>query len=165
MSKRILIIDDEDDIREIVEMALQHTAGWHTLAASSAAEGVERARAEQPDVILLDVMMPGMDGGTALARLRADEITAAIPVILLTATVQIAKGVHAGKAAGVILKPFDPLTLANQIGTMLGWSRSALASFDSGPTAVEGERSEVRASSGLRSATKQGYLDQSQEVI
>ena len=124
MSKRILIIDDEDDIREIVEMALQHTAGWHARTAGSAAEGLERARMELPDAILLDVMMPDMDGVTALARLRADDRTAAIPVILLTATVQIARGVQAGQAAGVILKPFDPLTLAHQVSAMLGWNPS-----------------------------------------
>jgi len=124
VSKRILIIDDEDDIREIVEMALQHTAGWHTLTAGCAAEGLERARTELPDAILLDVMMPDMDGVTALARLRTDELTAAIPVILLTATVQIARGAQPGQAAGVILKPFDPLTLAPQVSAMLGWNSS-----------------------------------------
>jgi CheY-like chemotaxis protein len=131
VSKRILIVDDEDDIREIVEMALQHVAGWHTLTADCAAEGLERARTELPDAILLDVMMPDMDGVTALARLRADEGTARIPVILLTATVQIARGVQAGKAAGVILKPFDPLTLAQQIGALLGWNASVASILDS----------------------------------
>ncbi|HXJ96404.1 MAG TPA: response regulator [Terriglobia bacterium] len=122
MGKRILIIDDEDDIREIVEVALQQTPGWHTLTAGSAAEGLERARNELPDAILLDVMMPDIDGVTALARLRAGELTAAIPVILLTATVQVARGVQAGQAAGVILKPFDPLTLAQRVSAMLGWN-------------------------------------------
>lgn len=130
MSKRILIIDDEDDIREIVEVALQQTAGWQTLAAGSAAEGLARARVELPDAILLDVMMPDMDGVAALARLKAEEPTAAIPVILLTATVQIARAVHPGHAAGVILKPFDPLTLAGEIADVLGWN--PLASLSSG---------------------------------
>ena len=146
MTKRILIIDDEDDIREIVEVALQQTAGWQTLTASSAAEGAERARAELPDAILLDVMMPDVDGVTALARLRADERTAAIPVILLTATVQIAQGGQAGQAAGVILKPFDPLTLANQVSAMLGWNPSASLNSGNRNVLLEGSRrSDLRA--------------------
>jgi CheY-like chemotaxis protein len=131
MSKRILIIDDEDDIREIVGLSLQQMAGWQTLAADSASEGLARARAELPDAILLDVMMPDMDGVAALALIKTDERIAAIPVILLTATVQIARGVQAGKAAGVILKPFDPLTLARQIGEKLGWDLPAAVNPDS----------------------------------
>jgi CheY-like chemotaxis protein len=131
MSKRILIIDDEDDIREIVEMSLQQTAGWQTLGAGSAAEGLARARVEVLDAILLDVMMPDMDGVTALARLKADQRTAAIPVILLTATVQVPRGVQAGQAAGVILKPFDPMTLARQVGEMLGWNSATPSNLDS----------------------------------
>jgi CheY-like chemotaxis protein len=146
VTKRILIIDDEDDIREIVEVALQQTAGWQTLTASSAAEGVESARAELPDAILLDVMMPDVDGVTALARLRADERTAAIPVILLTATVQIAQGGQAGQAAGVILKPFDPLTLARQVSAMLGWNPSASPNSGNRNVLLEGSRrSDLRA--------------------
>lgn len=130
MSKRILIIDDEDDIREIVELSLQQMAGWQTLAAGSAAEGIACARVEVPDAILLDVMMPDMDGVTALANLKADGRTAAIPVILLTATVKVAQGAQARQAAGVILKPFDPLALAQQVGEMLGWNQTALANVD-----------------------------------
>jgi DNA-binding response OmpR family regulator len=145
VSKRILIIDDEDDIREIVEVALQQTAGWQTLTASSAAEGIARARVELPDAILLDVMMPDVDGVTALARLRADERTATVPVILLTATVQIARAVEAGQAAGVILKPFDPLTLAHQVSAMLGWNPSASPNSGNRNVLLEGSRR-----SGLR---------------
>lgn len=125
MSRRILIIDDEDDIREIVELAVQQMTDWQTRAACSAAEGLARARAELPDAILLDITMPDIDGVTALARLKADERTAAIPVILLTAAVQAARGVKDGQAAGVILKPFDPVTLARQVGEMLGWNAPA----------------------------------------
>ncbi len=117
-----MIIDDEDDIREIVELALQQTADWQTMAASSAAQGLARAQAELPDAILLDITMPDMDGVTALAGLRADERTAAIPVILLTAALQAARGVKEGQAAGVILKPFDPTALARQMSEMLGWT-------------------------------------------
>ena len=131
MSKRVLIIDDEDDIREIVEIALQQTAGWQTLGAGSADDGLVRARVDLPDAILLDITMPDMDGMTALARLKADERTAAIPVILLTATVRVTMAVLAGQAAGLILKPFDPMTLARQIGEILGWQLPAPESLNS----------------------------------
>lgn len=126
MSKRILIIDDEEDIREVAQIALEETAGWATLLAGSGAEGVARAAAELPDAILLDVMMPVMDGFEALARLKSDQRTAGIPVILLTAKVQAAHRQMSGQAAGVILKPFDPLTLGPEIARMLGWPEPAL---------------------------------------
>jgi CheY-like chemotaxis protein len=131
MSKRILIIDDEDDIREIVEMALQQTAGWQTLAASSSAQGLVCARAEVPDAILLDVTMPDMDGVTALSHLKADEQTSAIPVVLLTASVRVAREVQVQLAAGVILKPFDPMTLAQQVSELLGWALPRVLNLDS----------------------------------
>lgn len=126
-NKRILIIDDEADIREVAQIALEETAGWTTLQARAGAEGVAKAAAELPDAILLDVMMPGMDGFEVLARLKADRHTADIPVILLTAKVQAARGQTSAKTAGVILKPFDPLTLAPEIARMLGWPEPALA--------------------------------------
>ena len=122
MTRRILIIDDEDDLREVAQAALETVAGWQVLTAASGPEGLERARAEGPDAILLDVMMPGADGMTALERLRADPGTAAIPVILLTAKVRVARHPPGAGAAGVILKPFDPLKLAGQVAEILGWS-------------------------------------------
>src|SRR6185436_6139465 len=89
LPERVLIIDDEDDIREIAGAGLELGCGWKVLTASCAVEGVAVARREQPDVILLDVMMPDMDGPTAFSHLRADERTRDIPVILLTAKVQV----------------------------------------------------------------------------
>jgi len=121
MSKRLLIIDDEDDIREVTQIALQLNTGWDVLLASSGAEGLAVAQAELPDAILLDVMMPDLDGMAVLGRLKADERTAAIPVILLTATVQKAREAPGTGSAGVIVKPFDPLTLAPEIIDILGW--------------------------------------------
>jgi len=122
MSKRILIIDDEDDIREVTQIALQVTTGWEILLASSGAEGIAVAQAELPDAILLDVMMPDLDGMAVLGRLKAVERTAAIPVILLTATVRAARA-PGTDAAGAIVKPFDPLTLALEIVKILGWPK------------------------------------------
>jgi CheY-like chemotaxis protein len=123
-TKRILVIDDEDDIREVALLCLQTMGGWDAIAASSGSEGLAIAAAEVPDAILLDVMMPDMDGLTTFQQLQVNPITAQIPVLLLTAKVQAAEqrrfatlGVKA-----VLIKPFDPLTLATQIAAALGWS-------------------------------------------
>ena len=124
MGHKILIIDDEDDIREVASLSLQTVAGWDVIVASSGAQGVARASEQRPDAILLDVMMPGMDGPTTFRELRKNPATAGIPVLLLTAKVQGSDqrrfadlGVHA-----VLFKPFDPLTLSTQIASALGWS-------------------------------------------
>ena len=126
--KLILIIDDEEDIREVAQICLELTAGWRTMGAGSGAEGSARAHSDRPDAILLDVMMPGKDGIAVLGDLRADPLTADIPVIMLTAKASAQRRPPSG-AAGVIVKPFDPPKLADQIAEMLGWSSvSALVS-------------------------------------
>jgi CheY-like chemotaxis protein len=121
--RRILIIDDEDDIREVAALSLEATAGWDILTASSGATGIDLAVAEQPDAILMDVMMPGVDGPTTFRIMQENAAIAHIPVLLLTAKVQ---GVDQRRFAGlgvaaVLFKPFDPLTLAQQISDVLGW--------------------------------------------
>jgi len=123
MSHRILIIDDEDDIREVAALSLETVAGWDVVTANSGAKGLLRAVEHLPDAVLLDVMMPGMDGPTTFRELRKNPVTAHIPVILLTAKVQSNDqrrfadlGVNA-----ILFKPFDPLTLAQQIADALGW--------------------------------------------
>jgi CheY-like chemotaxis protein len=123
LMRRILIIDDEDDIREVAALSLEATAGWQILTASSGAEGIDIASAEQPDAILMDVMMPGVDGPTTFARMQQTPAIAQIPVLLLTAKVQgVDQRRFAGLGlAGILFKPFDPLTLAEQIATALGW--------------------------------------------
>ena len=124
MSRRILIIDDEDDIRQVAALSLETVAGWDVIVASSGAQGLQRAAEHLPDAILLDVMMPGMDGPTTFRELRKNPVTAKIPVLLLTAKVQgpdqrrfADLGVEA-----VLLKPFDPLTLATEMERILGWA-------------------------------------------
>ena len=124
MSRRILIIDDEADIREVAALSLETVAGWEVVAASSGAQGLAVAIKELPDAILLDVMMPGMDGPTTFRELRKNPATAHIPVLLLTAKVQSSDqrrfadlGVNA-----ILFKPFDPLTLYAQIADALGWN-------------------------------------------
>lgn len=123
MQRRILIIDDDDDIREVAALTLEMVAGWNVVTANSGANGIQRARQENPDAILLDVMMPGMDGPTTFQELQNIPETARIPVILLTAKVQGAdqKRFAALGVAAVLFKPFDPLTLANQMSDALGW--------------------------------------------
>lgn len=122
--RRILIIDDEDDIREVAALSLEMVAGWDIITANSGPQGIERAAADRPDAILLDVMMPQMDGPTTFKRMQANPATAGIPVLLLTAKVQ---GVDQRRfaslgVAAVLFKPFDPLTLAEQISSVLGWT-------------------------------------------
>jgi len=124
VARKIMIIDDEDDIREVAALSLESVAGWEVIRASSGAQGIARAAEQHPDAILLDVMMPGMDGPTTFQELRKNPATARIPVLLLTAKVQgndqrrfADLGVEA-----VLFKPFDPLKLSTQIANALGWS-------------------------------------------
>jgi CheY-like chemotaxis protein len=123
MSRRILIVDDEDDIREVAQLSLEMVAGWEVIPARSGEEGLRLAAEERPDAILLDVMMPDMDGPTTFRRLRDDPATASIPVILLTAKVQPAdlRRFDGLGVEGVLSKPFDPMELARQISDTLGW--------------------------------------------
>jgi CheY-like chemotaxis protein len=123
-SKRILIIDDEDDIREVAQVSLELVGGYEVLTAASGPDGVARARAEQPDAILLDVMMPGRDGPSTLLELRADPVTQHIPVVFLTAKNQTAERDRLTRlgADGVLTKPFDPLKLASDVAAALGWT-------------------------------------------
>lgn len=122
-ARRVLLIDDEDDIREIAQLSLEMVGHWDVVAASSGAEGLVRAAADQPDAILLDVMMPDLDGLATLDRLQADPSTRHIPVIFLTAKVQaVDQRVRGSRgAAAVIPKPFDPLRLSGQVASILGW--------------------------------------------
>lgn len=117
---RLLIVDDEDDIRLIARMSLERIGGWDVLEASSAEDAVEAARSGPLDVVLLDVMMPGVDGPTALELLRP-VIGSETPVIFLTAKTQTADRERlAGLGtAGVIAKPFDPMTLPDEVSACL----------------------------------------------
>jgi CheY-like chemotaxis protein len=121
---RILIIDDEDDIREVAALSLETVAGWEVAVASSGAQGLVRAAEYNPDAILLDVMMPGMDGPSTFRELRRNPITAGIPVLLLTAKVQSNDQRHFADlgVAAILFKPFDPMTLSAQIADVLGWN-------------------------------------------
>jgi two-component system, OmpR family, alkaline phosphatase synthesis response regulator PhoP len=113
---KVLVIDDEQDIRLIAQVGLR-TAGIHVQTAGGGAAGIRLAREMRPDVILLDVMMPEMDGYATFAALREDADTASIPVIFLTAKQLDSRDaqMHTEGAAGFIQKPFSPRDLAGQI--------------------------------------------------
>ena len=117
---KILIIDDDPDIRSIARLSLSRLGGMDVIEAASGGEGVRRAREETPDVILLDMMMPTMDGLDTLAALRAQPATALTPVIFLTARAgEEAERLRALGAAGVLIKPFDPRTLSQDVRALV----------------------------------------------
>ena len=123
-AKRILIIDDESDIREVAQMSLETVSGWQVLTAESGDEGITKAKQEKPDAILLDAMMPSMDGPATFQKLQADPSIKQIPVIMFTAKVQAADRKRFAELGvkDVITKPFDPMKLGGQIAAILGWT-------------------------------------------
>ncbi|MGH2839545.1 MAG: response regulator [Solirubrobacteraceae bacterium] len=121
MRKHILLVDDEDDIREVAEISLVAVGGWRVSSASCGTEGIAKALATRPDAILLDVMMPDLDGPSTFRRLQDDPKTRDIPVILLTAKVQTAdrRRFEELGVAGMLTKPFDPMCLPAQVAAIL----------------------------------------------
>ena len=117
------MVDDEDHIREIAATSLELVGGWTVVTASSGAEALVKAQSERPDAILLDVMMPEMDGPSVFKALRKGEATRSIPVVLLTAKVQAAERQRFTDLGvdGVLAKPFDPMTLHEEVAAVLGW--------------------------------------------
>ena len=114
---RILYVEDEPDIRFVAQMALQAVGGFTVIACTGGQEALDAAPEARADLLLLDVMMPGMDGPSTLKALREIPSTAQTPVIFMTAKVQAAE-VALYKALGaleVIPKPFDPMELSMQI--------------------------------------------------
>jgi two-component system, OmpR family, alkaline phosphatase synthesis response regulator PhoP len=124
VTKRVLIIDDEETIQTVVQFGIRMRAGWQVLTASSGMQGIQTAQSEQPDVILLDVMMPEMDGIETFKNLQSYPETEQIPVIFLTAKAQTAEKRQFNDlgVSGVITKPFNSLDLPEQIAKILGWS-------------------------------------------
>lgn len=122
-SRQILTIDDESHVREVVNACLEALGGWQVWEAPSGQQALKLLEGEKPDAIILDWMMPDMDGLTFLQRLRANLPTQSIPVIVLTAKAYLLRPEEL-KEFGVvatIAKPFDPLALAQEIATCLGW--------------------------------------------
>ena len=125
-SRRILVIDDDADIRAVVQMSLEITASWDVITASSGVEGLAFAAAHQPDAILLDMMMPELDGAATARMLQAAPATRDIPVVLLTAKQESSDWLTAlPGVTAAIAKPFDPLTLADRVSALLRWPEAA----------------------------------------
>ncbi len=120
---KILLVEDDPDIQLIAVMTLEELGGFSVEACSLGQEAIDRAATAAPDLILLDVMMPGMDGPTTLEHLRRIPEVADVPVVFLTARSQpheIAEYMEKG-AVGVIRKPFDPAELCGEIERI--WTR------------------------------------------
>ncbi len=144
MSQRhILLIDDEADICEVASISLETVGGWRVSRAASGVEGIEKAVAVRPDVIMLDVMMPGLDGPATLGRLQAEPATCEIPVIMLTAKTQGAdiQHFHELGVAGVLTKPFDPMTLSEQVDDVLAGRSEASARSQAGEQSMDDQMS------------------------
>ena len=125
----VLVVEDDPDIRELAIMALEHGGGFNVHGCEDGGSAIRMARSLRPEIILLDWMLPGMDGGQILAALRADEATAPIPVVFLTAMLRTNEVDHFTSlgAAGVIAKPFDPMALPQLVWDNLNRARAAKA--------------------------------------
>ncbi|HEY5196789.1 MAG TPA: response regulator [Solirubrobacteraceae bacterium] len=125
--RRILVVDDDASIREVTQVSLEMVGGHAVMTAACGRDALAQASRERPDAILLDVMMPGLDGPATFERLQAEPTTRDIPVILLTAKLQssdrarfVALGVRA-----VLSKPFDPMSLPGEVAEILGWNQAS----------------------------------------
>lgn len=121
--RHVLCVDDENDILQVARLSLEAVGGFTVTLCEGSAKALDAIRAARPDLVLLDVMMPEMDGPTTLARLLADPELRRIPVVFMTAKVQPPEMEHylGLGAVGVIAKPFDPMALAGQITEI--WKR------------------------------------------
>jgi DNA-binding response OmpR family regulator len=119
--KRILVVDDDDDIRDLTAAGLELTRGWTVISASGGIAAIKEACLARPDAILLDVLLPDMDGPAAFRVLRSRAETERIPVIFLTGRAHDPHHYLRLGAAGVIAKPFDPLTLGERVAETLRW--------------------------------------------
>ena len=119
--RTVVVADDEPDIRELARLALERVGGHRVLVAADGRQAAELVALHDPDAVLLDVNMPGLDGPGTLRLMR--EQAAAAPVVFLTAGVQESRlaGLEELDVAGVLSKPFDPISLAAELGALLGW--------------------------------------------
>jgi len=119
--RKVLLAEDEEDIRKVAQISLQFRGGWEVVLATNGEECLAKAASDHPDVILLDCMMPKLDGYETCRRLKLDPSLRHIPVIFLTAKaqeVEVKKGLSLG-AVGYLIKPFNPMSLAAEISQIL----------------------------------------------
>lgn len=123
MTRSILVVDDDEDVRRLAVMSLARVGGHDVRSVGSGAECLEELRSERPDVVVLDVMMPVMDGPTTLAAIRDSGATHDVPVVFLTAGIVAAdmERLRSLPVSGVLHKPFDPLTLPSELAELLRW--------------------------------------------
>jgi CheY-like chemotaxis protein len=121
--KKILVVEDDPDVQEVAGLTLTDIGGFEVKVCASAVEALSAVHTFSPDLVLMDVMMPGLDGLEALARLKAHSETASIPVVLMTARSQPQELAHYRRLGclDVITKPFDPAALPDQLRGI--WSR------------------------------------------
>jgi CheY-like chemotaxis protein len=124
LPRKVLVVDDDDIIREVAKLALEVVGGWQVSTATNGQEAGRLASLNRPDVVLLDVMMPALDGPGTAALLREDPVTREVPVIFLTAKTPLDDQSLESEpnVVGVISKPFDPMVLAEQINRLTGWA-------------------------------------------
>ena len=122
-AKRLLFIDDNEDCRILIKVALESKTDWKVLTAKDGIEGIIKAQTERPDVILLDFIMPDLDGLTVLEVLKSNLFTCSIPVIFITAMVQteLLFQLKNTLAIAIITKPFDVINLNFQIAEICEW--------------------------------------------
>lgn len=130
-TRRILIIDDDELIGAVAKLGLERQAGWHVTHATSAAAGIAEAIANPPDVILLDVEMPGKSGPEVASELSDLDATRRIPVVMVSASEaeDVRQRCGSLNPAGIIAKPFDLWSLPSRLAALMGWSE-ALALHD-----------------------------------
>ncbi|HBC41915.1 MAG TPA: two-component system response regulator [Pseudanabaena sp.] len=123
LPKSLLLIDDEPNLAMVIAVCLESFKGWSVRVSNSGKEALSIVESLKPDAILLDVMMPEMDGIQVYQQLQANTHTRSIPVILLTAKIQNSDREQFTQlgVAGMIAKPFDPLAIADQIAQLLNW--------------------------------------------
>jgi two-component system, OmpR family, response regulator len=121
--RSIILIEDDPDIQEVAKMSLEEVGGFDVIACGSGREALDTVPRVKPDLLIIDFMMPGMDGGETLAALRAQPDIATIPAIFMTAKVRPEEvgRMRAMGAADVIPKPFDPIALPDQVNAI--WTR------------------------------------------
>ncbi len=113
---RVVFVDDDPDLRKLVKLTLEFTANWEVTTAADGVEGIEAIRRLKPDVAVVDIMMPGMDGYELCRQLKDDPETASVPVVFLTARKELDEArVEEVQAAGVVMKPFQPERLAEAL--------------------------------------------------
>lgn len=122
--KRLLLIDDNEDNRNLVKFALERNTGWQVITAADGIEGVTKAELERPDVILLDFIMPSLDGYVVCEVLKSNLFTRSIPIVFITAIAQdtVLARLESTLAEGVITKPFNPIQLHSRIAEICKWS-------------------------------------------